>query len=90
MADQIDAPYTAEEVEAARAAHAEKDPETLAYEAGRAAERDAAARAAGVDACPFSEGTERAAWLRGFAEALEEQPDIRALRASVREAHDNA
>jgi ribosome modulation factor len=62
----------------------EKD---LAYEAGQAALSEPPERRT-VEACPFAEGTEeRAEWLAGFDDALEDQSDLRkkikAARANV-------
>jgi hypothetical protein len=52
---------------------------TMAREAGRAMRTEPGERR-GVDACPFPEGDpQRAEWLQGFAEALEEErakPDL--------------
>ena len=84
-------PYTEDEVRYAREAHEAKSAEDLAYDAGRHAANDNAARRNGIEACPFSEiehPEERKAWLRGLGDELAETPDISALRAAVQEAHD--
>jgi hypothetical protein len=79
---------TAEEAHASAEQHAAKSPEQLAYEAGRDAADDPSARRAGADACPFSpidNPEERAAWFKGVAAALEEQPPVDLLRTAVQE-----
>lgn len=69
---------------------ANKEDRQLAYDAGRAALSEPPERRS-IDACPFSEGTdERGEWLRGFADALDEQPDVSALRRQIREARGDA
>lgn len=77
---------TVEEVKAQRAAHADKSPEDLAYDAGRNAANDNLARAHGVNACPFGEGAERKAWLKGFADVLDQHVDIDKLKKDLAEA----
>jgi ribosome modulation factor len=55
-----------------------------AREAGRQAMLSEPPERRSVDACPFEPGSdERAAWVAGFAEALDEQPDIAALKRQV-------
>ena len=58
----------------------------LAYEAGHHALSEPPERRT-PNACPFDvDSEERAEWLRGFGDALDEQPDISALRQAVKEA----
>lgn len=64
---------------------ASKTDTELAYEAGRNIMNEPADRRS-VDACPFSpidHPDERTAWLEGFADALDEQEDISALKKAV-------
>ena len=58
---------------------------SMAYEAGRAAMSEPPERRT-PDACPFADGEERAEWLRGFADAVDEQPDPAELKRKIREA----
>jgi ribosome modulation factor len=58
---------------------------TLAYNAGRAALSEPPERRS-ADACPFGPGEERDEWLRGFEDALDEQPDPAELKRQIREA----
>lgn len=84
---------TAEDARAAAEKHAAKSAEQLAYEAGRDAANDPAARQYGADACPFSRvehGSERTAWFKGVADALEEQYPVDALRDAALEERTNA
>lgn len=82
---------TEQEAEEARQAHerrAAESPEELAYEAGRDAADDPAARRGGAEACPFSpvdHPDERKAWFKGLRDALEEQPSVEELRAAAHE-----
>lgn len=63
-----------------------KNERALAYDAGRAAISEPPDRRH-PDACPFPVGSdERAEWLRGLGDALDEQPDVTALRKAVTEA----
>ena len=65
---------------------ATKDEQRLAYEAGRAVLSEPPERQS-IDACPFPEGTpERAEWLRGFSEALDEAPPVDDLKKQLRAA----
>ena len=66
---------------------ATKAEKAMAYEAGRHAFGDEYARLHGADACPFDPGTdERAEWLRGFSEALEDVPDRATLTKNLSDA----
>ena len=66
---------------------ANKHEKELAYEAGRRALLTEPPERRTPDACPFPEGTdERAEWLRGFSEALDDQPDPTDLKRAVKEA----
>lgn len=65
-------------------------PEELAYQAGQAAITEPAGRRS-LDACPFEPGTsERDAWIRGLADALEQQPSVEDLRAELSGGNDDA
>lgn len=91
--EQPPLPYTDEEVEQARVAHEAKSPEDLAFDAGRAAANDPDARKHGVAACPFSpldHSEDREAWLSGFAAALDEEFDPRAMLAEIKAAKKDA
>jgi ribosome modulation factor len=66
---------------------ASETDQELAYAAGQAAASEPIERR-GVEACPFSEGTdERESWLQGFEDALGDQTDL--LR-SIRGARSDA
>ncbi len=55
----------------------------LAYDAGRAAYDEPPERRS-VDACPFPEGDpQRAEWLAGFADRMDEAPDPVDLKKQV-------
>jgi ribosome modulation factor len=63
------------------------DPIAAAHKAGRAAMTSEPPHRRAPAACPFEPGTdERAAWLEGFSAALDEQPDVTALKKKIREA----
>lgn len=65
---------------------ASKAEKEAAYTAGRANLSEPGGRV-GPDACPFPVGSEeRAEWLRGLKEALDERPDPAELRQALREA----
>lgn len=71
---------------------ATKADKELAYEAGRAVMSEPPERRK-VDACPFSpldHPEERAEWLAGFSDALEEQEDLSAVKAALKEARKDA
>lgn len=55
----------------------------LAYEAGQAAYASEPGHRRHPDSCPFPPGDERAEWMRGFAEALDEEPDRGDLRRAL-------
>lgn len=60
--------------------------EQLAFTAGKAMSSEPSERH-GVEACPFEEGTaERAAWLRGYQEILDQQPDTASLTKDLEDA----
>lgn len=62
------------------------DDKRLAREAGRTAFRTEPPERRHPDACPFDprdETDERAEWLAGFAEAMDEEPDRTALRKAL-------
>lgn len=65
---------------------ANKTEKQMAYEAGRQAVNDQYAREHGSDACPFGEGDERAEWLRGFSDALNDAPDRATLSKDLDDA----
>lgn len=73
-----------------REAHEAKSATDLAYEAGRHASRDDYVHEHGLDACPFSDGDERQAWLTGLREGLAKRIDIRDLHEAVSAEVDNA
>jgi ribosome modulation factor len=59
----------------------------LARKAGKRAFGDPTVAEHGIDACPFPEGTdERAEWLAGLAEAIDEAPDPADLRKALKDA----
>ena len=69
---------------------ASKSDKALAYEAGRQALSEPSERRT-VDACPFSaldNPDERAEWLQGFADALEEAGDLKKALAAAKEELD--
>lgn len=67
---------------------ATKTDKELAYEAGRNAMTEPPERRS-VVACPFPEGTdERAEWLAGFEDALDDTADLKAaLKAARKDAN---
>lgn len=84
---------TADEAKQAYEAHVAKNAESLAYESGRLAADDSYARRHGLDACPFSpvdHPEQRAAWLKGLRDALEDQPSVESLREAVTQETENA
>lgn len=72
---------------------ANAEDKRLAYQAGRTAFETEPPERRHPDACPFDprdEPDERAEWLRGFAEAMDELPDPAALRRAVTAARKEA
>jgi ribosome modulation factor len=64
---------------------AKKTEKQLAYEAGRAMASEPPVRR-NPGACPFEADTdERAEWLRGFSDAIEEQPSVADLQKQIKE-----
>lgn len=67
---------------------AKPKPAELARDAGRAAYLTEPPDRRHPDACPFEPGTdERAAWLEGFEEALDEATHPDELRKALKEAN---
>lgn len=72
---------------------ASKTAKELAYDAGRTAFENEPADRRSLEACPFSpidHPDERQAWLEGFSDALEEQPDLTSLRKELKAARDDS
>jgi ribosome modulation factor len=67
-----------------------KKAKQLAYEAGRNMRTEPSERKS-LEACPFEEGDpQRAEWLRGFSDALDEQAKEIEVHKEIREALKNA
>jgi hypothetical protein len=68
---------------------ASKSARALAYDAGRAAFESEPPDRRHPDSCPFSpldQPEERAEWLRGFGDVLDEATPVEDLRAALKES----